>query len=109
MKKQTEKDKLTALYERLSHDDERASPGGKVRRPLRMVSDHYRLHTETPEIYGAQGTGENRMRELQDQEQPKDRAGGTIYLRGRNPRHCGRGNVADRTEYGKPCAAPRTV
>ena len=24
MKKQTEKDKLTALYERLSHDDERA-------------------------------------------------------------------------------------
>ena len=26
------------------------------------------------------------------------RAGGTIYLRGRNPRHCGRGNVADRTE-----------
>ena len=24
MKKQTEKDKITALYERLSHDDERA-------------------------------------------------------------------------------------
>ena len=29
MKKQTEKDKLTALYERLSHDDERA---GRIRK-----------------------------------------------------------------------------
>ena len=53
--------------------DGRASPGGKIR----MVSYHYRLHTETPGIYGAQGTGENRMRELQDQEQSQDRAGGT--------------------------------
>ncbi len=31
MKKQTEKDKLTALYERLSHDDERAGESVALR------------------------------------------------------------------------------
>ena len=55
---------LTPFVVKSCREQERASPGGKIYRPLRMVSDHYRLHTETPGIYGAQSTGENRMREL---------------------------------------------
>ena len=41
--------------------DRRASPCGKIYRPLHMVSDHYRLHTETPGIHRTQGIRENRI------------------------------------------------
>ena len=38
MKKQTEKDKLTALYERLSHDDERAGESVSIENQKIMLS-----------------------------------------------------------------------
>ena len=38
MKKQTEKDKLTALYERLSHDDERAGESVFIENQKRIVA-----------------------------------------------------------------------
>ncbi len=37
MKKQTEKDKLTALYERLSHDDERAGESVSIENQKRIL------------------------------------------------------------------------
>ncbi len=40
MKKQTEKDKLTALYERLSHDDERAGESVSIEnQDLRITNE----------------------------------------------------------------------
>ncbi len=42
MKKQTEKDKLTALYERLSHDDERAGESVSVENQKRILEDYAR-------------------------------------------------------------------
>lgn len=41
------------------------------------------------------------MQELQHQKHPQDCAGGTIYFQGSNPRHCRRGNMADRTKIRK--------
>ena len=41
MKKQTEKDKLTALYERLSHD-ERAGESGSIENQKRILEDYAR-------------------------------------------------------------------
>ncbi len=42
MKKQTEKDKLTALYERLSHDDERAGESVSIENQKRILEDYVR-------------------------------------------------------------------
>ncbi len=42
MKKQTEKDKLTALYERLSHDDERAGESVSIENQKRILEDYTR-------------------------------------------------------------------
>ena len=42
MKKQTEKDKLTALYERLSHDDERAGESVSIENQKRILEDYAR-------------------------------------------------------------------
>ena len=40
MKKQAEKDKLTALYERLSHDDERAGESVSIENQKRILEDY---------------------------------------------------------------------
>lgn len=42
MKKQTEKDKLTALYERLFHDDERAGESVSIENQKRILEDYAR-------------------------------------------------------------------
>lgn len=42
MKKQTEKDKITALYERLSHDDERAGESVSIENQKRILEDYVR-------------------------------------------------------------------
>ena len=47
MKKQTEKDKLTALYERLSHDDERAGESVSIENQKRILED-YQERTALP-------------------------------------------------------------
>lgn len=60
--------------------DRRTRPGGEVHRPLRMVNDNYQLYPQTPGVHRAQGFRENRLRELQDQKYPQDRAGGTVYF-----------------------------
>ena len=60
--------------------DWRTRPGGEVCRPLRMDSHHHRLYPQTPGVHRAQGFRENRLRELQDQKHPQDRAGGTVYF-----------------------------
>ena len=39
MKKQTEKDKLTALYEKLSHDDERVGESVSIENQKRILED----------------------------------------------------------------------
>ena len=60
--------------------DRRTRTGGEVHRPLRMVNNNYQLYPQTPGVHGAQGFRENRLRELQDQKHPQDRAGGTVYF-----------------------------
>ena len=60
--------------------DRRTRPGGEVHRPLRMVNNNYQLYPQTPGVHGAQGFRENRLRELQDQKHPQDRAGGAVYF-----------------------------
>ena len=60
--------------------DRRTRPGGEVHRPLRMVNNNYQLYPQTPGVHRAQGFRENRLRELQDQKHPQDRAGGTVYF-----------------------------
>ena len=42
MKKQAEKDKITALYERLSHDDERAGESVSIENQKRILEDYAR-------------------------------------------------------------------
>ena len=42
MKKQAEKDKLTALYERLSHDDDRAGESVSIENQKRILEDYAR-------------------------------------------------------------------
>ena len=42
MKKQTEKDKLTALYERLSHDDERAGESVSIENQEGICQGYFR-------------------------------------------------------------------
>ena len=54
--------------------DRRTRPVGKVHRPLRMVNNNYQLYPQTPGVHRAQGFRENRLRELQDQKHPQDRA-----------------------------------
>ena len=44
MKKQTEKDKLTALYERLSHDDERAGESISIENQYEILSKFVMLN-----------------------------------------------------------------
>ncbi len=41
MKKQTEKDKLTALYERLSHDDERSGESVSIENQRTFVKGDF--------------------------------------------------------------------
>ena len=41
MKKQTEKDKLTALYERLSHDDERAGESVSIENQEKICQGYF--------------------------------------------------------------------
>ena len=53
MKKQTEKDKLTALYERLSHDDERAGESVSIENQKRILEDYARKNGFT------KGSGES--------------------------------------------------
>ena len=66
--------------------DRRTRPVGKVHRPLRMVNNNYQLYPQTPGVHRAQGFRENRLRELQDQKHPQDRAGGnSIFLTGKSP------------------------
>ena len=60
--------------------DRRTRPGGEVHRPLRMVNNNYQLYPQTPGVHRAQGFRENRLRELQDQKYPQDRARGTVYF-----------------------------
>ena len=60
--------------------DRRTRPVGEVHRPLRMVNNNYQLYPQTPGVHRAQGFRENRLRELQDQKHPQDRAGGTVYF-----------------------------
>ena len=60
--------------------DRRTRPGGEVHRPLRMVQQQLSAISQTPGVHGAQGFRENRLRELQDQKHPQDRAGGTVYF-----------------------------
>lgn len=40
MKKQQEKEKITALYERLSHDDERAGESVSIENQKRLLEDY---------------------------------------------------------------------
>ena len=40
MKKQAEKEKLTALYERLSHDDERSGESVSIENQKRILEDY---------------------------------------------------------------------
>ena len=44
MKKQTEKDKLTALYERLSHDDERAGESVSIENQIEILTKYCKDH-----------------------------------------------------------------
>ena len=45
MKKQAEKGKITALYERLSHDDERAGESVSIENQKRILEDYARKQT----------------------------------------------------------------
>ncbi|MEH2931867.1 hypothetical protein VSQ48_18590 [Candidatus Ventrimonas sp. KK005] len=48
MKKQTEKDKLTALYERLSHDDERAGESVSIENQENICQGGFHPKDEIP-------------------------------------------------------------
>jgi hypothetical protein len=48
MKKQTEKDKLTALYERLSHDDERAGESVSIENQDGICQGYIHQKTKSP-------------------------------------------------------------
>ena len=48
MKKQTEKDKLTALYERLSHDDERAGESVSIENQESICQGGFHPKDEIP-------------------------------------------------------------
>ncbi len=48
MKKQTEKDKLTALYERLSHDDERAGESVSIENQDGICQGYF--HRKIPSV-----------------------------------------------------------
>ena len=50
MKKQTEKDKLTALYERLSHDDERAGESVSIEDQENICQGGFHPKDEIPPI-----------------------------------------------------------
>ncbi len=50
MKKQTEKDKLTALYERLSHDDERAGESVSIENQENICQGGFHPKDEIPPI-----------------------------------------------------------
>lgn len=52
MKKQTEKDKLTALYERLSHDDERAGESVSIENQENICQGGFHPKDEIPLING---------------------------------------------------------
>ena len=45
MKKQTEKDRITALYERLSHDDERAGESVSIENQDGICQGYFRPKT----------------------------------------------------------------
>ncbi len=50
MKKQAEKDKLTALYERLSHDDERAGESVSIENQENICQGGFYPKEEVPPI-----------------------------------------------------------
>ena len=52
MKKQAEKDKLTALYERLSHDDERAGESVSIENQENICQGGFHPKDEIPLING---------------------------------------------------------
>ena len=52
MKKQTEKDKLTALYERLSHDDERAGESVSIENQDGICQGGFHPKDESPRQTG---------------------------------------------------------
>lgn len=60
MKKQPDKGKITALYERLSHDDERAGESVSIENQKRILEDYaqkngftnIRHFTDAPDIIG---------------------------------------------------------
>ena len=51
MKKQTEKDKLTALYERLSHDDERAGESISIENQDGICQGYFRRKKQDFNFY----------------------------------------------------------
>ena len=53
MKKQTEKDKLTALYERLSHDDERAGESVSIENQELLCKgwSHHLIHVTAVHLW----------------------------------------------------------
>lgn len=51
MKKQTEKDKLTALYERLSHDDERAGESVSIKNQDGICQGYFRRKKQDFNFY----------------------------------------------------------
>nr|WP_300863310.1 hypothetical protein [uncultured Acetatifactor sp.] len=51
MKKQTEKDKLTALYERLSHDDERAGESVSIENQDGICQGYFRRKKQDFNFY----------------------------------------------------------
>ena len=50
MKKQAEKDKLTALYERLSHDDERAGESVSIENQENICQGGFHHKDEIPPV-----------------------------------------------------------
>ena len=52
MKKQTEKDRITALYERLSHDDERAGESVSIENQENICQGGFHPKDEIPLING---------------------------------------------------------
>ena len=51
-----------------------------LQRESLLPSERAFAYPQTPGVHRAQGFRENRLRELQDQKHPQDRAGGTVYF-----------------------------
>ena len=73
MKKQPDKGKITALYERLSHDDERAGESVSIENQKRILEDYAQKNGFT-NMFTAPTT-ENATRSLLAVSTPKSHAG----------------------------------